>query len=127
LKFDGVLPNSILRIRNSVFENAQVPDIFRIPEGIISIGNRALAHCSAKKIVLPKTLNHIGIYCFHMCPNLECIDFNLDSKLETIRECACVNNKSLCTIIFPSKLKCIGKSAFQWCYKIKAIAFPPSL
>lgn len=127
LKCNASLPESVKIIRKGAFEDSILSSTFNVAEGIISIGKRAFAGCSALHINLPSTLFTMGEYCFHMCENLERVKFNPDCPLETIPDYAFVNNKSLIEILFPNKLKTIGKSAFQWCYKIKEISFPPSL
>lgn len=127
LTFDGVWPKKVQLIRKGVFEDSMVPSLFEIAEGVLSVAYRAFACCSAKEIVLPSTLSSIGVYCFHMCKNLERVKFHPECPLEIIPQNAFVNNKLLSYISFPRHLRVIGKSAFMWCTKIREIVFPSTL
>lgn len=127
LHFDSAFPKDIKIVRKGAFEDSVVSDTFIVAEGIVSLGERAFAGCSASNIILPSTLLTMGEFCFHRCNNLERVKFNQYCPLETIPDDAFFNNKSLIEVVFPNRLKIIGKSAFQWCYNIKEISFPSSL
>lgn len=63
-----VLPKSLKIIKDDSFERCEQLVDIEIPEGTVSIGNRAFTECrNLAKVVLARTLSQIGECCFSGC------------------------------------------------------------
>ncbi len=91
----------------------------------ISINDYAFQRTECEKIVIPKTVTHIGKCSFGHCEFLTSII--LPEGLEGIGF-ACFNHcYSLTAITLPEGLKELGDYCFQWCTALKRIKLPNSL
>ena len=70
---------------------------------------------SIKEVYIPKSVEHIGRYTFTKCYNLEKVEFEEGSKLETIESYAFSSCNSLKSISLPINLKSVSQFAFWWC------------
>ena len=97
-----------------------------IPDGIISISNKAFYDCNnLVNVQLPNSLISIENWAFGYCKNL--ININLPDNLSSIGKEAFGHCKNLNNIKFPSNLKNIGDNAFQYCESLNNIQFPDNL
>jgi hypothetical protein len=78
-----------------------------------------------KEIVLPNTIEELGIGCFANQTNLEKI--NIPNTIKKIPDYAFYNCKRLNKIVLPEDIKVIGNFAFYKCDNLYNINFPRSL
>ena len=72
----------VVAIGESAFEGADVKCV-KIPEGVVSIGERAFFTCEGLKYVyIPDSLKSIGKYAFYECEALE--HFNISNNIEYV-------------------------------------------
>lgn len=126
LDFDDCWPKKTKIIRHSAFSDAHLSESFRFPYGVSTIGDFAFKSCSLKRIELPLSICSIGKYCFHLCDQLQSVDFSKCKISEIPEGCFC-NCKQLVNIHFSAFTKIIGESAFEWCESIETLDLPESL
>lgn len=78
-----------------------------------------------KEIVLPNTIDELGIGCFANQTNLEII--NIPNSIKKIPDYAFYNCENLNKVVLPDGIKIIGNYAFYNCDKLYDINFPKSL
>ena len=83
-----------------------------IPEGIVSIGERAFWSCDFEQVSFPSSLKQIGARAFWGCTNLTTVEF--PASLEQIGARA-FSGCGLTTLEFPASLKTVGSGAFATC------------
>ena len=75
------LPESIIIIKNNAFDQSYIPgDLFQIPSGVKIMENYCFATNSFKKVIIPKTVESIGICPFGNNLNLETIEVEEGSR-----------------------------------------------
>ncbi|MEG0076889.1 MAG: leucine-rich repeat protein [Erysipelotrichaceae bacterium] len=110
-----IIPNEIngipvLSIGNDAFSGIQFPTV-EIPEGIINIGNSAFENNRALQSVrFPSTLKTLGTHAFDSCDHLE--EVVLNEGLTNISDYAFGYASSLRTIVIPNSVNSIGSYAF---------------
>lgn len=98
-----ILPNSIVKIGCSAFENCTMLKFANISENVEKISHRAFSNCIAlENIFLPKGLKEIGDYAFIKCDSLK-------------------------SLIIPDGVSQIGRRAIAYCSAIKTVELPKSL
>jgi len=98
--------NSIWEISGGLFYNCISLTDFHIPFGVQFVRASAFRNSGLKKIAIPKTVMNIDWYAFQNCVDLEEINFAETNQ---------------------SRLKEIGRGAFENCPMIEEIVLPPSL
>ena len=81
----------------------------------INIGGTESYHSKVTKIIIPKTVRKISDYAFYGMNNLESINIESESALESIGTGAFMNCKSLSAFSLPESVKKIGGGAFAGC------------
>ena len=74
-------------------------------------------------ITIPNFIEHICSYSFDGCKQLERIEFQNDSKLQTIDICA-FSNSLIKSITIPSSVTFIGERSFLSCTQLKRFEIP---
>ena len=95
-------------------------DNIRIIMGMAFQGFRVL-----KKVVLPKTMDYIGMNAFDGCISLKSIE--LPRGLGGVPAAIFRDCKSLEYVYIPDDVEIIGTSAFEGCTSLKSIYLPPSV
>ncbi len=99
---------------------------FEIPDGVVKIGESAFENAkSIMNVVIPESVKSIGARAFDNCQNLEGV--TLGDSVEKIDDYAfeyCVN---LAKITIPESVKTIGYRAFDNCVKLKILMIPASV
>ncbi len=90
-----------------------------VPEGVISILDRAFEGCTALRLLsLPDSLEHIGRSAFSGCSSLTFAD--LPEGIKSIDARAFEGCSSLKGIFFPTSLADVGEAAFLGCTSLEA-------
>ena len=102
-------------------------DIIYVPNAlydrpVAGIGNFAFENSKASKIVLPDTVEYIGLSAFKNCENLKTVEFG--NGLERIGRTAFVICPSLEKIIFPDSLMTIEGHVFSMCPVLSEVYIP---
>lgn len=88
-----------------------------VPDGVISIANRAFGNCSAlNSINMPNSLRDIGMYAFDCCAGLESVE--VPEGVTNIGYSAFSSCSSLKSVTLPESLRNIGDWAFCNCQLI---------
>ncbi|MBQ7761567.1 MAG: leucine-rich repeat domain-containing protein [Clostridia bacterium] len=102
---------------------AREDKIFKIKEGVISIGGSAFFGCDKiEEVILPSTIKRIGSTAFSNCYKLEKI--NLVNGIEKISQSAFERCRSLREATIPLSVDTIGYQAFSGCSSLKKIKIP---
>lgn len=107
-----IIPNSVTKIGEDVFEDAQNLTSIEIPNNVTSLGEYLLAGCSSlNDVKLSNNITTIPVGCFAECTGLTSI--NIPNGVTTIDEEAFAET-GLTSINFPESIKFIGDYAFAW-------------
>ena len=148
------IPNSVTRIGDHAFQNAQFVASIHIPQNVEAIGSNAFRQlsnlstltfdanskvnyisdlafrgCSKLKVVtLPKGITSLGAV-FYECENLEVINVPANSKLTSIYAGAFSTNRKLKAFNFEGecKLNRIGFNVFGGLKELTAFSIPKSV
>ncbi|KAL7717640.1 hypothetical protein QTN25_005036 [Entamoeba marina] len=119
-----------------------------IPEGITEIGQEFYSLKRIKSIIIPTTVNKLGMSCcfqctylthisispsiqsipkscFHSCSRLKLID--LPNCITSLGDSCFFGCESLTSINIPYGVQSIPFSCFQYCYRLKTVHLPDSL
>ena len=108
-----VLPEGIVDIGNSAFEQCRNLEDVVIPDSVETIGHSTFHRCSKlKNIIIPNKVTYIGDYTFCGCTNLE--NVSMHNNIKEIGSYAFYDCKNLKQINIPSHTK-IGYAAFSGC------------
>lgn len=104
----------ITRIVDGLFLNASGLRSIMLPETVSEIGSQSFENSGLECISLPEGLVSIGDAAFSGCDDLAKITISGEASVES-------------GVTFPSSLKYIGSSAFQWCRSIDELILPDGL
>lgn len=90
------IPNSVTRIGNAAFADAEDLSNITLPLGLKFVSNYMLAGTAVRNVVLPEGVTDIGTGAFEDCTSLE-------------------------TVFLPMSLATIGDRAFSYCHNLKEI------
>ena len=71
-----VLPGTLISVKDWAFRNCTSMENLTIEEGISNINRDVFQYSGMKKVVLPSTLEFIGVNAFYQCSQLEELDFS---------------------------------------------------
>ncbi len=98
-----VLPEGLLSIESSAFDQGRALEMIEIPSSVVQIGEFAFCECSnLRSVVIPPSVKRIKPYTFSGC-------------------------RMLNTVVLPPSIEIIGEKAFQECSELKEIQLPESL
>ena len=122
------------------YPSSKIGKIYKVPEGVETIGNRAFNESKLEKIILPDTLRELEKYAFVGSKKLT--DINLPCNLKALSDYVFKNtnikeltlpaslndidydafsDSNLKTVFIPEKLIDIGPDAFDYCSNLKEI------
>ena len=119
------IPQGIVTIGDNAFNDCDTITSITLPISVTTIGNYAFYDCNLlASVAIPSSVTSIGNYAFALCPNLETIDFQVESLLNTIGDYAFAGRvfddelligerNKLATISLPENLNTIGEGAFM--------------
>lgn len=96
-----------------MFANCSALTSIEIPDGVISIGDRAFTKSGLKAIIIPDNVSSIGTSAFEGCEGLT--EVTLGSGVKSISNTVFKDCKSLKSISIPDNVTTIGTSAFENC------------
>nr|MCR5796155.1 leucine-rich repeat domain-containing protein [Solobacterium sp.] len=129
-EYDGseehvVIPDSVIRIDDNVFEGHTEIRTVVFPEGLQEIGDSAFTGCTAlESIELPDSVTLIDSLAFYECCALRSV--RLPRDLEEISDQVFMET-DISTIELPEGLRYIGDGAFAGCKKLKSVHIPDSV
>lgn len=119
LQCEYEIPNGILQIGDSAFENNTLETVI-LPESIIEIGKKAFSSCwRITSMCIPKNVEVIGKGAFAYCTNLETVD--LPDKVVLIDDEVFSGCRSLKSVTLSPDLQSINKDAFHGCTELESI------
>lgn len=96
-----------------------------LPDGLLSIGDKAFAYSGLKSIVIPDSVTTLGGGAFSDCEDL--ISAKVGSGITVLGGSDFLNDLKLTTVELPDGLKEIGDSSFSCCWELAAINVPSGL
>ena len=118
------IPESVTELGLYVFGDCISLSDIVIPEGITTLGNQMFSGCSSlSAVTLPSSLTYIDDWAFQGCSSLPYIE--IPANVTYIGERA-FQGCGLTEIKLPTKLKEIGKYAFNHCNALASIVIPES-
>jgi len=87
-----------------------------IHDGVTSIPDYLFACSNIERLVIPSSVKIIGVKAFYSCPNLNYVEFQSDSKIETIGQFAFSNNPGLRDVQFGSSADGYSCSLEKGCF-----------
>ena len=111
---------SVIAITGNAFSNNTSVKRVTLPEGVVTLGEKAFYYCSElSEVRMPNSLSVIGNRAFSNCANLKGITFN--PGLEKIGDYAFEYAGLSGTLEIPGSVKTIGSYAFSSCRNISAL------
>ncbi len=135
---EAKLPDNITEIEESTFEFCESMVNVTLPNSLKELGKRAFAGAPITKIVLPATLNKIGVGVFSSCANLTAFEVDaanpnfiaedgvLFDKAKT-RLIQYPKGKTANSIVIPASVKSIDSEAFYYCGNLTSITIPEGI
>ena len=120
-----VIPQSVKAIGKSAFTDVLGLKKITIPSGVTRAHNSAFQNCSDLEEVDIKALDNISPYMFANCKKLKKVI--LPDTIEDIGLGAFQNCSSLEEIVLPESIKLIHSHAFDGCKKLKRINIPHNI
>ena len=118
--------NEISKIKNYQYAVSQSMRTIKIPDYIVTIGERAFFACRRlTSITLPENLKVIGDRCFSDCISLEFI--KIPNMVEQIGNGAFDNCRNLKYVELPKKLEKITFELFHRCQGLRYIEIPENV
>ena len=118
---------AVTGVYSHCFENSSVESV-TIPEGYTFIGAFAFNGCtSLTEVLLPSTLENIGIMAFFNCAALNNIDFEAAENLESVGFAAFQNCSALESVSLPDSVTSIGENAFCNCTSLSELTLSENL
>ena len=117
-----VVPDSVIHIADSAFEDCKSLTDIALPDSIKTIGANAFAGCrSLTDITLPLGLQRVRNSTFMTCVSLKSI--TIPRSVEYIEDFVFVGCKSLVSIVLPDNLKYMGYSNFDYCESLSEVYY----
>ena len=94
--------------------------VFEVPEGILSIEDRAFSCCSSlQSVSLPNSLRSIGVGAFEFCGALESV--SIPETVTTIGDRAFFQCSGLESVVVEGASTTIGEGAFDGCTSLESV------
>lgn len=142
------IEEGVTTVAHSMFSECTSLSEVSLPSSLTTIGERAFYQCAVKDIVLPASVDSIGMFAFSGCAGLQTVKFPANLKkisisafedcsllssielpdgLEYIGENAFADCAAMTSATLGGKLKSIGDGAFYECKKLDDVYFKGSL
>ena len=114
IKEPDVISEGITVIGYGAFNNCKNLTDIDLGTKLVTISDYAFAGTGLKKIVLPDSLETIGMRAFSNCTNLESVTFG--KTIQSVGDEAFVKCEKLLKLTIPKSMQSIGKKAFGYTY-----------
>lgn len=121
----ATIPDGLKSIGENAFSSCENLQFVSIPDSVVSIGQYAFSYCGFEDIVLPQTVELLGVGAFFGCGKLKTI--NIPNTLTEIRPNTFAHCLSLAYVELPQCIISIGKSAFANCKSMMSIYIPENV
>lgn len=118
-----VIPDSIMSIGKSAFDNCTSLNSVDLGNGVQNIGSSAFYHTPFTNITIPNSVTEIGKYAFAYCYSLSTVDFN--ANMTSIPD-QMFYNSGITEFEIPDTITHIGNNAFGYT-KLNSIKIPASV
>ena len=115
-----VIPPSVRHIGATAFQSIRLPDGFTVPDGVVSIGERAFSGCHVSAMALPNSVDSIADDAFAAA---EFISFNMGEGVRHIGKEAFRACWHLTELTIPRSVRHIGNDAFSGCQALQTVHF----
>lgn len=116
-------PSSVQTIGYAAFLNTKLSTVNLANCSYMkTISDYTFQQCSLTNVTLPKSIESIGQYAFSMCPNINMIDLNVNTSLNTISDFAFWQCANLDNIKLSNSVDSIGYGIVLQCGKLTNIA-----
>ena len=115
------------KIGKTAFKSCRSLQMNKLPVSLTNIGTQAFYASGFKELVIPASVNNLGVEVFSDCANLEKVEFAEGSAISTLPERTFWNCRKLSEVSFVGtkvKLGLLDKSAFEGCESLKNIFLP---
>ena len=116
-----ILPKGFKNIGDKAFKNLPITEIF-IPEGIKIIGAEAFSGTNIESLNIPSSVETIEDGAFRNCQSLKEVTFSDKSRLKTIGKKAFDKCVILREISLPPTVTTVGENAFHSCRCLKSFS-----
>ena len=131
--FDGcsgltsvTIPNSVTSIGEMVFRNCSGLTSVTIPNSVTSIGSSAFSGCSGlTSITIPNSVTSIGDYAFCECTGMTSV--TIGNGVESIGGSVFKDCSSLTSVTIGNAVTSIGNYAFKGCAALISLTIPNSV
>ena len=121
-----VIPNSVISIGDSAFENCTSLTSVTIPDSVTSIGDYAFCNCtSLTSVTIPDSVTSIGDYAFCNCTSLTSV--TIPDSVTSIGYSAFRGCTSLTSVTIPDSVTSIGDAAFSDCTSLTSLTISDSV
>lgn len=115
-----VIPNSVISIGGSAFQNCSNLISVTIPNSVASIGNYTFSGCNGlDSVTIPNSVTSIGHYAFQNCSSL--ISVMLPDSITEIKTNTFAYCSSLVSITIPDNITNIMSNAFNGCSSLQKV------
>ena len=109
--------------KHLIYANYLISGTCNVKQGTLDIADYAFLGCSSiTELVIPDTVNYIGVSAFSHCSSLK--EVKLPSDITAINDDTFNACASMLSVTMPTKMKTIGDSAFRDCRSLVKVVFP---
>ena len=121
-----VIPESVVSIKTSAFEQCLDLTSLTLSEGLKSIGNKAFFGClNLTSLTIPNSVTDIENGAFSSCQNLASL--TLPKKMTSLGASTFSNCYALESVVIPDGIVMIGDNCFSDCNNLTSVNLPQSL
>ena len=120
------VPEGVVSIENRAFANCEQLTAITLPESLTKIGDSAFSYCIALTAIrIPDTVTVLGNRVFDRCISMTTA--NLPTGLAEMGEDVFCSCQELRSVTIPEGTTCLGNLAFEWCEQLTSVTLPDSL
>ena len=120
------IPNSVTSIEDGAFIECESLQSVTIPNSVTSIENSAFCLCySLQSVTIPNSVTSIGNSAFYLCYSLQSV--TIPNSVTSIGDHAFEQCKSLQSVTIPNSVTSIGDGAFSSCRSLQSVTIPNSV
>ena len=124
--FEYVIPNSVISIGETAFQNCKYLEKAIMPRNLTTIGNEAFSWCKKIAVVeIPNSVSKIGRHAFDNCTNL--VTVKVPGNVTTIEDGTFSFCTGLTNVVICDGVKCIDYGAFMNCTELESVEIPSSV